>query len=125
MGVLPLLDLLYPLGYNVSMDIKNTVKLYATPDGKVPFIEWLESLDKQVRYRVKERLDRVALGNMGDHRAIDQGIWELRLTFGAGYRIYYAHEENSIILLLCAGDKSSQRKDIKKAIAYLQNYLEE
>jgi putative addiction module killer protein len=80
-------------------------------------------LDKTARYRVKERLDRVVLGNLGDHKFIGDGVNELRLAFGAGYRIYYGKEENTIILLLCGGDKSTQKADIKKAIKYLKNYL--
>lgn len=114
---------MYPKGYNVSEGIINNIKLYVTPEGKIPVIHWLESLDKQVRYRIKERLDRVRLGNLGDHRFLVNGVSELRLSFGAGYRIYYATEDNNIILLLCGGDKSSQPKDITKAIFYWQDYL--
>ena len=106
--------------------LKKQLKVYVTEDGRKPFIEWLESLeDKTIRYRIKERLDRVALGNLGDHKFISDGVYELRLVFGSGYRIYYGNEGKEIILLLCGGDKSSQKKDIKKAIAYLENYLSE
>jgi putative addiction module killer protein len=79
--------------------------------------------DKILRYRIKERLDRVALGNLGDYKFISNGVYELRLAFGSGYRIYYGSEESTVILLLCGGDKSTQKKDIKKAITYLENYL--
>ena len=104
--------------------LKKQLKIYTAINGKQPFIEWLESLkDKTVRYRIKERLDRVALGNFGDHKFIDDGIYELRLNFGSGYRIYYGNEKDTIILLLCGGDKSSQKKNIKQAIAYLKDYL--
>lgn len=100
------------------------IEIYETAEGKQPFIDWLESVkDKWIRYRIKERLDRVALGNLGDYKAIKQGVSELRFTFGAGYRVYYAEEGNRIILLLCGGDKSSQKQDIQKAIAYWQDYL--
>jgi len=106
--------------------LKKQLKIYVTEDGRKPFIEWLESLeDKTIRYRIKERLDRVALGNLGDHKFISDGVYELRLVFGSGYRIYYGNEGKEIILLLCGGDKSSQKKDIKKAITYLKNYLSE
>lgn len=99
------------------------LEVYETCDGKRPFIDWLESLkDKKVRYRVKERLDRVALGNLGDHKSLEQGVSELRLAFGSGYRIYYAEEGEQIILLLCGGDKSGQSRDIRKAITYWQDY---
>jgi len=70
--------------------LKKQLKVYVTEDGRKPFIEWLESLeDKTIRYRIKERLDRVALGNLGDHKFISDGVYELRLVFGSGYRIYY------------------------------------
>lgn len=69
------------------------------------------------------RLDRVALGNLGDHKFIGDGVFELRMDFGGGCRIYYANESDKIILLLCDGNKSTQKKDVKKAIAYWQNYL--
>ena len=106
--------------------LKKQLKIYVTEDGRKPFIEWLESLeDKTIRYRIKERLDRVALGNLGDHKFISDGVYELRLVFGSGYRIYYGNEGKEIILLLCGGDKSSQKKDIKKAVTYLENYLSE
>jgi putative addiction module killer protein len=102
------------------------LEIYVTKNGKKPFIEWLESLeDKTTRYRIKERLDRVALGNLGDHKFISNGVYELRLTFGSGYRIYYSHLEEKIILLLCGGDKSKQKRDVKKAITYLKDYLTE
>jgi len=88
--------------------LKKQLKVYVTEDGRKPFIEWLESLeDKTIRYRIKERLDRVALGNLGDHKFISDGVYELRLVFGSGYRIYYGNEGKEIILLLCGGDKSS------------------
>lgn len=100
------------------------LEIYETAEGKRPFVDWLESVkDKSIRYRIKERLDRVTLGNLGDYKVIKQGVSELRFTVGAGYRVYYAEEGSKIILLLCGGDKSSQKQDIKKAIAYWQDYL--
>ena len=108
----------------MSIILKKQLKIYVTEDGKKPFIEWLESLeDKTIRYRIKERLDRVALGNLGDHKFIGNGVYELRLAFGSGYRIYYGNEGSEIILLLCGGDKATQKKDIKKAVIYLKNYM--
>ena len=99
------------------------LKYYVTESGETPFIAWLESLkDAQVRYRVKERLSRVELGNLGDHKAVGDGVSELRLQFGSGHRIYYGEEGYKVILLLSGGDKSSQKKDIKQAIAYWNDY---
>jgi putative addiction module killer protein len=99
------------------------LNIYVTKAGKKPFVDWLESLDKTVRCRIKERLDRVTLGNLGDHKFIDNNIFELRMDFGSGYRIYCANEEEQIILLLSGGNKATQKKDIKKATAYLKDYL--
>ena len=103
---------------------KKKLNIYVTPEGKKPFIDWLDDLkDKSSRFRIKERLDRIALGNMGDSKSVGKGVMEMRLAFGSGYRIYYAEEDDSIILLLCGGDKSSQSKDIKKAHLFLDDYL--
>ncbi|MFI4938659.1 MAG: type II toxin-antitoxin system RelE/ParE family toxin [Candidatus Berkiellales bacterium] len=104
--------------------IKRQIEIYCTTNGKKPFISWLESVkDKKYRYRIKERLDRIALGNMGDCKLIKYGIFELRCDFGPGYRIYFGEENKKIVILLCGGDKSTQEKDIKKAIKYWEEYL--
>lgn len=104
--------------------LQKHLQIYVTSDGKQPFVKWLENLkDKKARYRIKERLDRIALGNFGDHKYIADGVYELRLSFGSGYRIYYGIEDEHIIILLCGGDKVTQKKDIKKAIKYFKDYL--
>lgn len=106
------------------ISIKKELNIYVTLDGNKPFVDWLESLkDRTTRYRIKERLDRVALGNLGDHRSVGEGVMEIRFKFGSGYRIYYGEEGKKIILLLCGGDKSSQTKDIKKAHIFWKDYL--
>jgi putative addiction module killer protein len=103
---------------------KYIIDIYTTSRGEVPFVKWLESFkDKTMRYRIKERLDRVALGNLGDYKILQEGVSELRLPFGAGYRIYFGQINNKIILLLCGGDKSTQQQDIKKAILLWKDYL--
>lgn len=109
----------------MQIAIKKQIEIYIDSNGQSPFIEWLENLDPVIRFRVKERLDRIALGNLGDYKPINKDIFELRLTFGAGYRIYFYKEGNKIILLLCGGNKATQKKDIKKAINYLNDYLTE
>ncbi|MCP3679266.1 MAG: type II toxin-antitoxin system RelE/ParE family toxin [Gammaproteobacteria bacterium] len=102
-----------------------TLKIYIDTEGKCPLTAWLEGLkDKSVRYRIKARLDRLADGNMGDCKYISNGVSELRFSFGAGYRIYYGEQNSQIVLLLCGGNKSTQKKDIKRAIEYWQSYLE-
>ena len=88
------------------------VKVVRTDD----FDKWLRKLkDKQGKLRILERVDRLANGNPGDVRPVGQGISELRLTYGPGYRVYYLKAGEILILLLCGGDKSTQPKDIEKA----------
>lgn len=107
---------------------KNTHKIlrnYVTLSGKVPFLEWLNNLkDPVTRLRIRRRLDRVEQGNFGDCEPVGEGISELRLAFGSGYRIYFAEWDDAIIILLCAGDKGSQKKDIKLAKSYWQELKE-
>lgn len=104
--------------------ISKKIELYNTKSGKQPFIDWLESIkDKTMRYRIKERLDRIALGNMGDCKPIKCGVSALRFNFGPGYRVYYGEQNNTVIILLCGGNKSTQEKDIKKALSYWEDYL--
>lgn len=107
----------------MNIEIKKQLEIYITANGKKPFIEWLEALDAKIRYRIKEKLDRLSLGNFGDHKYICDGIYELRLDFGAGYRIYYGLENDKVILLLSGGNKATQKKDIQKAIKYFRDYL--
>ncbi len=103
---------------------KKQIEIYSFVNGKKPFVSWLESLkDKKIRYKIKERLDRIALGNMGDCKSIKQGVFELRLDFGPGYRVYFGEENQKVVILLCGGDKSTQETDIKKAIKLWQDYL--
>ena len=92
------------------------VRLLETDDGEVPFEQWYYSLkDKITKVRIRRRLDRLELGNFGDTESVGEGIFELRLHFGAGYRVYFSKAEKVIIVLLGGGDKSTQQKDIKKA----------
>lgn len=81
------------------------------------FVEWLSSLrDAGARSRIEVRLDRIALGLFGDAKFFD-GIGELRVDYGPGYRVYFARRGNEVVILLCGGDKSRQANDIKRAIA--------
>ena len=101
----------------------NELKVYQTAAGRQPFNDWLEALaDRQARARIRTRLDRLALGNFGDHRVLDGGVFELRIDWGAGYRVYFSRVGKLILLLLCGGDKTTQSKDIKNAKTYLQDY---
>ena len=92
------------------------IKLYRTPNGRVPFSEWYDTLQaRNVRNRIQKRLDQLEEGNFGDYRSVGSGVFELRFHFGPGYRIYFGEVDNTVVLLLCAGDKSSQTRDIRRA----------
>ena len=89
---------------------------YVTSDGKDIFGEWLDRLkDITARAAILKRIDRAEEGNFGDHRSVGGGVWEIRIHHGPGYRVYYGEDGPKIVLLLCGGDKKTQRKDIGKA----------
>lgn len=101
------------------------MEIYQDPEGKEPFIEWLESIkDRKTRSRIITRLDRLEVGNPGDHRHVGKGVFELKLQFGPGYRIYYGEDGPVIVILLIGGDKSTQSRDIKKAKSFWKSYME-
>lgn len=106
------------------MNVENReVREYLTPDGKNPFREWLLALaDVEARARIRARLIRVRLGNFGDCKSLGTGLFELRISHGPGYRVYFGRYEQIVVILLCGGDKRTQEKDIQKAQYYWQDY---
>jgi putative addiction module killer protein len=99
------------------------VKQYQTAAGKVPLIEWLDELrDPVTRARIVARLDRLKAGLLGDWKFIGDGVFELRVDVGPGFRVYYGQAGKTLILLLCGGDKRTQTKDIENAHAYWKDY---
>lgn len=102
-----------------------TIVVYKTQNDVEPVTRWLFSLrDKTMRYRIETRIDRVREGSYGDHKRF-HGIIELRLDFGKGYRLYCGEDGHTMVVLLIGGDKSSQDKDIKKALEYWRDYHEQ
>lgn len=101
------------------------IREYLTEDGSNPYREWLMKLDTKTRARVQARVLRFEEGNLGDHKALQAGVWEARLAFGPGYRIYFGREGEALVLLLCGGDKSTQRRDIEVAKGYWKKYTKE
>lgn len=90
---------------------------YLTAAGRDLYQDWLDDLrDMRARVAVQRRVDRLATGNFGDHKFCRDGVWELRIDIGAGYRVYYARAGRAVVLLLCAGDKRSQQTDITRAV---------
>jgi putative addiction module killer protein len=112
-------------GSHVKKAKAKMLQYYATKNREVPFLEWLKNLkDSTTQVRIRRRLDRIEKGNFGDCAPVGEGISELRLFFGSGYRVYFAERNDEIIILLCGGDKSSQKKDIKLAKSYWQDLKE-
>jgi len=96
---------------------------YLTDNGWSPFKEWLDSLkDVKGRAKIRVRLDRVRLGNFEDYQGVEEGVQELRIDYGPGYRVYYGQDDEAIVVLLCGGDKSSQSNDIDLAKQYWKDY---
>ena len=104
----------------------NTPKIvivYRNTAGKEPFTDWLNSLrNPATRRRILKRLLRLEQGHYGDVKPVGTGVNELRFFFGAGYRVYFGEDGDTLVVLLCGGDKSSQRRDIQRAQAYWQEY---
>lgn len=98
------------------------VTQYQTEDGKSPFAEWFNSLNAKAAAKVTLATVRMELGNFGDHKSVGDGVWERRLNFEKGYRIYYAKDGEDLVLLLCGGSKSRQHSDIEEAKLYWKDF---
>lgn len=100
-----------------------TIHYYRLANGRHPFRDWLMKLaDTRARVAVLRRVDHLADGNFGEHRFLQAGVWELKVDVGPGYRVYYAQEGKAILLLLSAGSKRTQGRDIARAVEYWQDY---
>lgn len=104
--------------------MKLTIREYISPQGKKPFRDWLKNLDIAVQARIQARVLRFESGNLGDHKTVGGGVWEARLDFGPGYRLYFGKKGAAVILLLAGGDKTSQSKDIAAAKRYWDDFRE-
>lgn len=99
------------------------LRYYQSRDGRQPFVEWLAGLtDKEARARIQARLDVVATGSLGDVRSVGEGVLELRVRWGPGYRVYFARIGQVVVLLLCGGDKRAQDEDIKTAKSHFEDF---
>ena len=99
------------------------VEIYVAPDGKVPFKDWLNALkDLRTRTKIDARIARLQLGNLGDVKSVGEGVQELRIDDGPGYRVYFGQVGTTLILLLCAGDKSTQASDVRRSQTYWADY---
>jgi len=100
-----------------------TIEIYETETGKKPYSEWFEELgDYNASIRISTRIHRLKNGSFGDSKFLRDGVSELRIDYGAGYRIYYGMIGKTAVLLLCGGDKRKQNADIERAIQYFIDY---
>ena len=100
------------------------VRHYVTRAGRDTYQTWLDRLkDLRARVAIQRRVDRIALGNFGDHKPCRDGVWELRVDVGQGYRVYFARHDRFVVVLLCTGDKRTQASDIDTAVTYWTDYL--
>ena len=99
------------------------LRYYQAPSGESPFLEWLTSLaDIHARSRIEARIRQVANGSFGDSEPVGEGVLELRISWGPGYRVYFARVGEVVVLLLCGGDKRTQSKDIKDAKGFFKDF---
>lgn len=105
------------------MDIVREIVYYQDEAGHYPFSDWLAELkDVRARSIIRSRLLRCQLGNYGDCKFVGRDIFELRIHFGPGYRVYFSEHQRKLVVILCAGDKARQAGDIIRAQLYWQNY---
>lgn len=99
------------------------LRFYQTAGRRRPFEAWLLGLrDAQAVARIEARLARLAAGNFGDAGPVGEGVLELRIDWGPGYRVYFARVGQATVLLLCGGDKRTQQRDIERAKDYFDDY---
>jgi putative addiction module killer protein len=102
-----------------------TVVIYETEIGKAPYQEWFDRLEKRDKFIIDARITRLRQGNLGTFRSVGKGVKELKVDYGPGYRIYFGEDGNKIVVLLCAGDKGSQDRDIERAQQFWVDYFSE
>lgn len=108
---------MYLLGYNISMIAVRQTEIYT---------KWFDALhDRQARARIDIRIRRLSIGNFGDVKPVGEGVSELRIDYGPGYRVYFAQRARELVILLAGGDKRSQEADIKTAIQLLRTLKED
>ena len=99
------------------------VREYLAADGRNVFRDWLKTLDRVVRARIQARVLRFELGNLGDHKHVGAGVWEARLAFGPGYRIYFGKDGDTVVVLLAGGSKASRAADIRRAQGFWRDFV--
>lgn len=98
------------------------VTQYEQEDGVVPFKKWFDSLGVKASLKVRTAIAQMEVGNFGDHKSVGRGVWERRINFEKGYRVYFARDGDDLVLLFWGGTKSRQQSDIDKAKQYWLDY---
>lgn len=99
------------------------IRAYQDTAGCKPYADWLDGLtDNKTKARIVARVGRMVAGNFGDCKPLRDGVQELKIDFGPGYRVYLSKQGPVLVLLLCGGNKSDQSRDIERAIAYLKDW---
>lgn len=118
---------MYLIGYNINIEgwhCMYEIEIYKATNGREPYIDWLENLDRAARARIKARFTRIQeTGNFGIYEPVGDGVYELKFDFGPGYRVYFGFKDNIILILLYGGDKKKQQKDIDKAKELWKDHL--
>jgi len=97
---------------------------YQTEDGADVYQEWMDGLrDARARVAILRRIDRVVMGNFGNHKVCRDGVSELRIDYGPGYRVYYFQHGKMFVVLLCGGNKRTQDADIDRAVVFRTDFL--
>jgi len=96
---------------------------YNTKSSRNPFRDWVKRLrDTKARSIIRDRIYRISNANFGDYKQLNFGVYEIRIHYGPGYRVYFGKDEDVVVILLCGGDKRSQKRDINKAKEYWNDY---
>ena len=98
------------------------IKQYIELDGRSPFEEWFMDLNSVAAVKVTKAVYRLELGNFSNVEGVGRGVYELKIHFGPGYRVYFGKDGDEIVILLCGGSKKRQSQDIEKAIKFWQEY---
>jgi len=98
-------------------------RIYTDKQAQQPLIIWIDALkDRRAKAQIQARMVRVAAGNFGDCKPVRDGVQELKIDIGPGYRVYLSRQGPVLVLLLCGGDKADQSRDIERAIEYLTDW---
>lgn len=121
------LDNIVGLTYNIDKDfyMEKQIVYYYTKEGKCPYKDWFNELDTSIQLRIDKRVEKLRAGLYGDYKPLQKSeLSELRMDFGAGYRIYYYDLDDLVVLFIAGSNKKDQKKTIQQANTYFNDYIE-